>query len=109
MSDKSQDSPRLKLTEMTASKNWPAGRRPVWFNEDARLYTGFSVRVAAHDWEQIVTVFDGRATHAYVTANGFDVAHHGPEINMLKGTRAQHRKAVRDWFRDLCQREVEFT
>ncbi len=108
MDEKVKNLPRLRIYETTVSKNWPNGRRPALLNDDMRLYTGFAIKVAAHQWSEIVTVHDGRTTTAYVTHEGFDMAHRGPAIHCLRGVTSQHRKAVREWFRDFCGREVDF-
>lgn len=96
----------VALIEATPAKNWPAGRRPEWVDERTRLYTGVSIRAAGRKWHEILTAYDGTFTTAYLTQNGFDLEHHGPAINVVKG--ACHRKAVREFFRDQYQLEVRF-
>jgi len=99
---------KLELTETTARKNWPAWRIPEWADQGARLYTGFKVSAAARDWTEIVTVCEDGITTAYLTAAGFDTKRHGPAIATAKGKAAQHRKVVRQWFREYCGVEVSF-
>lgn len=98
----------LTLHETTPRANWPAGRMPEWVDEGTRLYTGFELLVAAHRWREIVVAYDGSDTTAYVTANGFDMGHHGPAIHAVRGKGACYRRVVREWFRAFCSTEVTF-
>jgi hypothetical protein len=98
----------LVLHENIASKNWPAGMRPEWADEHIRLYTGFKIHVAAHDWRQIVVEFNGKYTTAYVTNASFDLSRHGPAINNYYSDRACYRKVVREWFRGTYNMGVVF-
>lgn len=98
----------VTLHELTASKNWTAGRRPEWADTGARLYTGVSINTAGRKWTELVTVHDGTKTTLYLTQNGFDTQAHGPALHVIKGGTACHRKVVREFFRDQYKREVEF-
>lgn len=67
-----------------------------------------SIRAAGQEWTEIVTVFDGGYTTAYLTHFGFDIDRHGPAVHRIKGATACHRKVMRQWFRDTYRREVIF-
>lgn len=100
----------LTVYETTARENWPHGM-PEWAEENSRLYSGFSLNVATREWHYILTIYDGRKTTAYLTNHGFSAEPSdgcGPAINSIKGKTAQHRKCVREWFRDFCDTEVKF-
>lgn len=99
----------VKLHETTPRKNWLHRRMPDWVDERTRLYTGCTITAAAQEWEQIVVHFDGEATTAYITHNGFDLDLKGPAIHKLNGEVGQYRKVVSEWFRDYCKSEVVFT
>ena len=100
---------KLELHELTPSKNWPVGRMPEWVDERTRLYSGFKVSVATKDWTQVLAVFDGESTTAYLTANGFDLEGHGPAIESISGKTEQYRKTVRKWFAESYGVEVSFS
>ena len=100
----------IRLHELIASENWRGARNPPeWAGENARLYTGFKVTVAAREWSEIVTHFEDGVTTAYVTAAGFDLSSHGPAIDSVRGKCARHRKVVRRWFSDFFDVEVTFS
>lgn len=101
---------KLTISETTARENWPHGL-PDWVEENSRLYGGFLLNVATKDWRYILTIYDGKETTAYLTNHGFSAEPSdgcGPAINSIKGKTAQHRKCVREWFRDFCDTEVTF-
>lgn len=106
MTDNAND--RITLYETLPSKNWPSGRRPEWLDERTRLYTGVTINAAAQQWTEIVTHYDGEATTAYLTRNGFDVRSRGPALEAIGGDKACHRKVIRKWFADTYQKEVDF-
>lgn len=100
----------VRLHETTPRKNWVHRRMPDWVDERTRLYTGVNITAAAQEWNEIVVHFDGEATTAYITHNGFDLALKGPAIHKLKGETGQYRKVVTEFFRDYCfGDEVVFT
>jgi len=98
----------ITLHEALPHANWPSGRMPEWVDEGSRLYTGVTINAAARDWHEILVVFDGKTTMAYLTANGFDMRAHGPAITAINGGHACYRKVLREWFRDFYKMGVTF-
>ena len=99
----------LRVMELTPSRNWPRGKVPSWVDPRSRLYTGLSIMCCGREWNEIVAAFDGRATHAWLTENGFDLDRHGPEIAYDGCGIPKYRKVVRDWMLDTYEMEVLFT
>ena len=99
---------KLTISETTLAKNWPAGRRPEWADDNMRLYSGFVINAAGTKWRDILAVYEDGRTTAYLTRNGFNVTLHGPAIHVMRGKTACYRKVVREWFRDSYGLEVEF-
>ena len=62
----------VTLHEATPVQNWRHVRKPEWVDECSRVYDGMALKVAGHVWRQVLVVFDGERTTAYLTANGFD-------------------------------------
>lgn len=102
------DANTVTLHEGTPRKNWHGVRMPDWVDEGSRLYTGVTVNAAGREWHEIVVAYDGEATTAYLTANGYDLALHGPAIHTVRGKGACYRRVLREWFRETYHMEVRF-
>lgn len=98
----------VTLHEATPVQNWRHVRKPEWVDECSRVYDGMALKVAGHVWRQVLVVFDGERTTAYLTANGFDWRAHGPAIHQIRSKTACYRRVVREWFKDFCHVDVAF-
>lgn len=86
-----------ELTPTT--REFPAGV-PDYVDADTRLYRlDPPVEVAGHVFEHVITRFDrdADATEAYITANAWDFAGHGPMLERVQGCggRVAHRKVMK--------------
>lgn len=104
-----RDGKTVTLHEWKPRDNWPSGSMPDWVDEGTRLYTGVEIKAAGRTWKEIIVVFDGESTTAYLTKFGFDLVSHGPAIHRAKGKGACYRKVVREWFRAFMGTEVTFS
>ena len=97
----------VKVREMTATQNFRHSKKPDWYDEGVRVYSGFEIWARGRAWHEIATRYDGSCTVAYLTRHGFDVTRHGPEIRRTYSEQACHRRLVREFFREHGM-EVEY-
>lgn len=97
----------IEVTELRARRNFPRGV-PEGVDPESRLYSlPIGINAAGRAWTELLVATEDEtrgaertiATHVYLSQNGFDIEHHGPEVYTDRSVTGKYRQAVIAWLR----------
>lgn len=98
----------ITVSEVRARKNFPRGV-PNGVDPESRLYSlPVVINAAGRVWSELLVASELEdaagpervvVTHVYLSQNGFDLEHHGPEVYQDRSVTAKYRQAVVAWMR----------